>query len=162
MDVLNELMAVSKKEALKFFYDNLEDIVGKYEDAYEVLYVARILADRCQTSCASQVAVSSFTDLSQVFDTFVLRQRFRQDKTAMEIAGAQTLFLAGFFGNQMKRRHNLNWYYKQGSGFFKEASKLNEKQDLKKSLMLKKVSFSFRFWAEVCSKLERNRLVIRI
>ncbi len=36
----------------------------------------------------------------------------------METAGAQCLLLAGFFEDQMRRRHNIRWYCRAGRKFF--------------------------------------------
>ena len=44
------------------------------------------------------------------------------DSAMMEIAGTQCLLLAGFFEDQMRRRHNIRWYAELGSGFFGRAA----------------------------------------
>ena len=40
----------------------------------------------------------------------------------METAGAQCLLLAGFFEDQMRRRHNIRWYAELGASFFRQAA----------------------------------------
>ena len=44
----------------------------------------------------------------------------------METAGAQCLVLAGFFEDQMRRRHNIRWYAELGASFFSRAAVLAE------------------------------------
>ena len=45
--------------------------------------------------------------LGAVFDHFVADTTLLDDRLMMETAGAQCLLLAGFFEDQMRRRHNL-------------------------------------------------------
>jgi len=44
------------------------------------------------------------------------------DRMMMETAGAQCLFLAGYFEDQMSGRHNIRWYSELGAGFFSRAA----------------------------------------
>ena len=52
-----------------------------------------------------------------VIDTTLLR-----DSMMMETAGAQCLVLAGFFEDQMRRRHSIRWYAQLGATFFRRAA----------------------------------------
>ena len=61
-------------------------------------------------------------DLTAVFDHFVADMNVLTDPLMLETAGAQCLLLAGFFEDQMRRRHNIHWYAELGAGFFRRAA----------------------------------------
>ena len=81
-------------------------------------------------------------NLSAVFDHFVADTTLLDDRLMMETAGAQCLLLAGFFEDQMRRRHNIRWYAELGASFFRRAA-LHE-QSLDKARLLDAIARRFR------------------
>ena len=88
----------------------------------ELLYNASVLAHYAQVSTQPDVDVPAPANLSAVFDHFVADTTLLHDSLMMETAGAQCLLLAGFFEDQMRRRHNIRWYAELGASFFSRAA----------------------------------------
>ena len=137
--------------------------MGKGQSDEEALYVSSILASFAQTSRCEKTSLPPFSDLSEVFDNFVV-ENVAPDSGLLEIAGSQSLLLSGFFRDQMRRRHSVRWYDHLGSDFFYQAGKY--------SLFVERKGFFQRFasnfgtWALVCSELSRelryNRFLLRL
>ena len=89
--------------------------------AQELLYNASVLAHYAQVSTQAEFELSAPANLSAVFDHFVFDTTLLHDGLMMETAGAQCLVLAGFFEDQMRRRHNIRWYAELGARFFSRA-----------------------------------------
>ena len=125
MDSL-EWLAVTNAQALRFFFERLRD-VSEDDDAptNELLYNASVLAHFATTSTASVTQFPpSPTGLTMVFDVFVLDRSRHVDPEIMEGAAAQCLLLTGFFQDQLKARHNVDWYASIGAGFYSQAAQL--------------------------------------
>ncbi len=93
-------------------------------------------------------------NLSAVFDHFVADTTLRHDRLMMETAGAQCLLLAGFFEDQMRRRHNIRWYAELGASFFRRAA-LHE-QSLDKARLLDAIARRFEPWRQRHAQLSRE------
>src|SRR4051794_15526180 len=124
MGPLGELIASNHLQTLEFFFVHLQDITGPDVDRPEVLYNASVLAHYAQISTHTGVSMPVLTNLSEVFDNFVADTSLLGDGSMMEVAGAQCLVLAGFFEDQMRRRHNIRWYAELGGSFFSRAALL--------------------------------------
>ncbi len=111
-------------QTLEFFFLHLQDISGPEVDRPELLYNASVLAHYAQISTHAGVSVPAPSNLSAVFDNFVADTSLLADGQMMETAGAQCLVLAGFFEDQMRRRHNIRWYAELGASFFSRAAVL--------------------------------------
>jgi hypothetical protein len=72
----------------------------------------------------------------------------------METAGAQCLVLAGFFEDQMRRRHNIRWYAELGAGFFSRAA-VHEPSPHRAQL-LDTLSRRFEMWRQRHAQLSRD------
>jgi hypothetical protein len=166
MDSLfEELVAVDSTSALNFFVNTLRDTAGTdnlRED--ETLYVASILAHYSQTSRADTVSIPSMANLSEVFDSFILPAVGLSDSEILEIGGSQILLFAGFFRDQMSRRHNVKWYDQVGQSMYEKASQYTT--NLKKRELFDRMSESFPFWTILCRNMSRacrdNRLLLRL
>jgi hypothetical protein len=166
MDSLfEELIAIDSNAALNFFVNNLRDSAGAErlrED--ETLYVASILAHYSQTSRADTASIPSMASLSEVFDSFILPNCLLSDAEILEIGGSQILLFAGFFRDQMSRRHNVRWYDQVGQSMYEKASQYS--RDLKKREFFDRMSGSFPAWTMICSNMSRtsrdNRLLLRL
>ena len=83
-----------------------------------------MLAHHARVSTRSAADLATPATLADVFDHFVFDTSLRHDSEMMEAAGAQCLLLAGFFEDQLRRRHNIRWYAHLGAGFFSQAAAL--------------------------------------
>jgi hypothetical protein len=72
----------------------------------------------------------------------------------METAGAQCLVLAGFFEDQMRRRHNIRWYAGLGAGFFSRAAV--QEPSMRKARLLNTVARHFEPWRQRYAQLSRE------
>src|ERR1700730_1568206 len=122
MDPLRELITTDHRQALEFFFLGLLDVSEPTVDRQELLYNASVLAHYAQVSTQSDADWPAPASLSVVFDHFVWDASLLQDSLMLETAGAQCLLMAGFFADQMRRRHNIRWYATLGASFFGRAA----------------------------------------
>ena len=154
MGQLGELLAADERQALEFFFLHLQDVSGPSVDRQEVLYNASVLAHYAQVSTCAQADLPAPANLSAVFDQFVMDTSMLADGPMMETAGAQCLVLAGFFEDQMRRRHNIRWYAQLGAGFYSRAA-ANERA-LAKARLLTTMARTFEEWRQRYARLSRE------
>jgi hypothetical protein len=154
MGPLRELIAIDHRQALEFFVLRLQEVSELTVDRGELLYNASLLAHYTQVSTHPDVDVPAPANLSAVFDHFVSDTTLRQDSLMMETAGAQCLLLAGFFEDQMRRRHNIGWYAKLGASFFRGAA-LHEPSP-HKARLLDAIARRFEPWRQRHAQLSRE------
>ena len=154
MGPLRELLATDHRQALEFFFQRLHDVSGPGVDRQELLYNASVLAHYAQVSTKADVDLPIPADLSAVFDNFVIAQTLVHDSLMLEIAGAQCLLLAGFFEDQMRRRHNIRWYAELGAGFFSRAAA--QEQSAVKARLLDTIARHFEPWRQRHAQLSRE------
>jgi len=123
MGTLADLLATNQRQALEFFVLRLQEISGPAVDRAELLYNASVLAHHALTSTHAEFELPAPANLSAVFDAFVVDSSVRHDSLMLETAGAQCLLIAGFFEDQMRRRHSIRWYAELGAGFFSRAAR---------------------------------------
>lgn len=156
-----ELLGVDSSMALSFFLSGLKGVSGK-EPNNEMFYVASVLAHYSQTSRYDILSMPSLADLAEVFDQFILVET--SDPEILEVGGSQLLLFAGFFRDQMSRRHNVRWYDEVGQSFYGRASLYT--RGLKRRSLFEKLSQSFPNWALCCRDLSRicreSRYLIRL
>jgi hypothetical protein len=145
MDSL-QWLAVTNAQALRFFFERLKDVS---EDdgapADDLLYNASVLAHFATTSTASAAHFPPCpTNLTMVFDVFVLDRSRHVDPEIMEGAAAQCLLLTGFFQDQLKARHNVDWYASLGAEFYNQAARLGG--DRERMRMMEAMAMRFGFW----------------
>ncbi len=112
------------------------------------------MAHYAQVSTQPDVDVPAPANLSAVFDHFVSDTTLRHDSQMMETAGAQCLLLAGFFEDQMRRRHNIRWYAELGASFFGRAA-LHERSS-HKARLLDAIARRFEPWRRRHAQLSRE------
>ena len=154
MGPLRELLATDHRQALEFFFQRLKDVSGPDVDQQELLYNASVLAHYAQVSTQATVALSAPTNLSAIFDHFVVDSTLLDDSLLLETAGAQCLVLGGFFEDQMRRRHNIRWYATLGAGFFSRAAVLEPSRH--KAQLLDTISRRFEAWRQRQARLSRD------
>ncbi len=150
---MDSLLAVTGDGALRFFFERLGDVIENDrtpED--ERLYNASVLAHFATTSTTTsnfpQQCPSSLLD---VLDLYVLDRSQYSDPTLMETAGSQCLLLTGFFGDQQKRRHNVNWYAKLGAGFYESAGRHHRHRERAKVML--SMAEHFDYWRRTQGRL---------
>jgi hypothetical protein len=154
MGPLRELLATDQRQALEFFFQRLKDVSGPAVDPPELLYNASLLAHSAQVSTGAAIELATPTTLSAVFDRFVFDSTLRRDSRLVETAGAQCLVLAGFFEDQMRRRHNIRWYTWVGAGFLKQAALLEPSPH--RAQLLDRVAGRFEAWRKRHARLGRE------
>jgi hypothetical protein len=152
---LRELLAIDQRQTLEFFVLRLQDISDATVDRQELLYNASVLAHYAQVSTQCDVDVlPAPRNLGAVFDHFVADTTLLDDRLMMETAGAQCLLLAGFFEDQMRRRHNIRWYAELGASFFRRAAV--HEQSLDKAQLLDAIARRFEPWRRRHAQLSRE------
>jgi hypothetical protein len=154
MGPLAELLATDERQALEFFALRLQEVSGSAVDRQELLYNASVLAHYALVSTAADVGLSSPATLSAVFDHFVFDASLTDDGLLLETAGAQCLLLAGFFEDQMRRRHNIRWYTELGAGFFNRAAQ--REPAAQKARLLAAIASRFETWRRRHARLSRE------
>ena len=154
MGPLGELLATDHRQTLEFFVRGLQDVSEASVDRQELLYNASVLAHYAQLSTQAGVDLPAPANLSVVFDHFVSDPTLQYDSLMMETAGAQCLLLAGFFEDQMRRRHNIRWYAELGAGFFSRAA--GQGPSLHKARLLDTMARRFEPWRQRHARLGRE------
>ena len=154
MGPLQELLAVDHRQALKFFVVRLQEVAEPSVDRDELLYNASVLAHYAQVSTQADTDLPAPANLSAVFDRFVADTTLLYGGVMMETAGAQCLMLAGFFEDQMRRRHNIHWYAELGAGFFSRAA-VHERNP-RKARLLHAIATHFELWRGHHARLSRE------
>ena len=154
MGPFRELLAIDQRQALEFFFQRLKDVSEPAVDPPELLYNASVLAHYAQVSMRAELEMATPGTLSEVFDRFVVDSTPRRDRLLMETAGAQCLLLAGFFEDQMRRRHDIRWYAQLGAGFMKQAAALEPSPH--KAKLLDTVATRFEVWRQRHARLGRE------
>ena len=154
MGSLAELLGTGERQTLEFFFQRLKEVSEPTVDHQELLYNASVLAHYARVSTHSAVDLATPTTLGEVFDHFVFDTRLRNDGAMMEAAGAQCLLLAGFFQDQMCRRHDIRWYATVGAGFFSQAAALERSPQ--KANLLAAVAAGFEPWRRRLARLRRE------
>lgn len=154
MQPLRELLASDHRQTLEFFYTGLQEVVDDNVDQHELLYNASVLAHHAQVSSHSSTELPTPASLADTFDTFVLDASHAAEAHMLEAAGAQCLLLAGFFQDQMQRRHKIGWYAELGAGFYHRAAAHQE--SMRKARLLSSIARRFEPWRRVHAELART------
>ena len=154
MSLLRELLATDQRQALEFFVLGLQDVSEPTVDRQELLYNASVLAHYAQVSTEADVDWPAPANLSVVFEHFVSDTILLHDSLMMETAGAQCLLLAGFFEDQMRRRHNIRWYAELGASFFSRAAA--QEPSPPKAQLLDTIARRFEPWRQRHARLSRE------
>jgi len=145
MSETQPLLAVTKPQTLRFFFERLRDAVEDAPPRDELLYNASVLAHFAITSAASTTAFPpSPMSLQTVFDLFVLDRSQHTDPEIMEAAGSQCLLLTGFFQDQLRHRHNVEWYGDLGANFYSSAALFG--RDRTRKRLMEAMAGRFKYW----------------
>jgi hypothetical protein len=151
---LAELLATGEQQTLEFFFLRLKEVSEPTVVHQELRYNASVLAHYARVSTHSAVDLATPATLGEVFEHFVFDTSLRNDGAIMEAAGAQCLLLAGFFQDQMRRRHDIRWYASLGARFFSQAAALERSP--KKAGLLTAIAAGFEPWRQRHARLRRE------
>ena len=151
---LADLLAAGEQQTLEFFVARLQEVSEAPVDHQELLYNASVLAHHARVSTQSASDLTTPATLAEVFDHFVIDASLRDDSAMMEAAGAQCLLLAGFFEDQLRRRHNIRWYARLGAGFFSRAADLERSPQ--KVRLFGAIAAGFEPWRQRHARLSRQ------
>jgi len=128
-DYFEELYGVTEERALNFWASHLHETIGSEQwsqirDSTGV-YLASVLGHFCLQSVDRMEILSSdyspndsefrqFADLTQIAELMMRQLTSAKNPLWMESAGAHILLYAGFFQNQNKDRHNIEFYSTMG------------------------------------------------
>lgn len=154
MEPLQELLGSNHQQTLEFFLVGLREVSEPDVDREELLYNASVLAHYAQVSTRAADDVATPAHLGEVFDTYVLDTSMQQDSGMMETAGAQCLLLAGYFEDQMRRRHTIRWYAALGARFYYRAAATEHKA--RKARLLSGMGSHFESWRQRHAQLSRE------
>ena len=154
MGPLAELIATDHLQTLEFFFLHLQDISGPEVDRPELLYNASVLAHYAQISTHADVERANTVEPQRDIRPFRRDTSLLADGQMMETAGAQCLVLAGFFEDQMRRRHNIRWYAELGASFFSRAAVLEASPH--KARLLDTIARRFEPWRQRHARLSRE------
>jgi hypothetical protein len=162
---LEPVIEADDMTTLQFFYYQLKfQCANRPVSKREMAHVASVLATYAATSPSNRQTLPPLADLSEFYSQFFFKPEIQVEPVLLEIAGAQSLLLAGFFREQMRRRHNVEWHDRIGQFFYDRASRYSphpEKQDL-----FGRISEHFPFWTTICSGLHKslwqNRYLLRL
>src|SRR5271154_4040862 len=124
-DYFVELYGVTEEGALNFWTSHLHETIGNEQwsqisDSTGV-YLASVLGHFCLQSVDRMAVLSpdyspsdlefrQFADLTQIAEHMMRQLTSAKNPLWMESAGAHILLYAGFFHNQNKDRHNIEFY----------------------------------------------------
>jgi hypothetical protein len=139
-------LGVTGDQAFKFFYEHLRDLTDDEDPpTSELLYNASVLAHFATTSTASRDTFPAApSSLTSIFELFVLDRSQHADPEIMEAAASQCLLLTGFFQDQQRRRHQVEWYASLGMAFYLRAAE--QGHDRSRSNMMQTMARRFGFW----------------
>jgi hypothetical protein len=124
-----DLYGVTEERALNFWSSHLQDAVGSKRWAQICtstgVYLASVLGHFCLQPVDRKEALSpdyspgdqefrQFADLTQIAELMMCQLTSARNPLWMESAGAHILLYAGFFQNQNKARHNIEFFSSLG------------------------------------------------
>ena len=158
--LLRELLAVDSIRTLQFFLDVLqEEKLPSGIEEPDLMYVASVLSHYSITSSGDRKHTPLMSSLSEIMDEFLIPVAYSGvsvSSEVLEVAGAQTLMLNGFFRSQMRQRHNLSFFDRIGKTFFFSAGFFSH--DSKKKEVLPRVAKNFTEWALVLNRVNQKAL----
>lgn len=163
MEELPEPLGYDSERTFQFFGDQLKSaldykMIG-LATLEELKLATSILAHFAQVPSVEEVDDNLFqrphADLKEFFDRYMMNPVLINPKN-LESAGSEVLFLSGFFGDQLMRRHQINWFKELGKEFYRRASVGLENSNLKHSRVLFLMSKNFNPWTEMYGRVNKN------
>jgi len=168
-----DLYGVTEERALNFWASNLQEAIGTKRwsqicDSTGV-YLASVLGHFCLQPLDRTEALSpdyspgdqefrQFADLTQIAELMMQQLTSAKSPLWMESAGAHILLYAGFFQNQNKHRHNIQFYSTLGRECYLMAAVGNRTKIMK--LMAAEFNQYLFHLADLNRHLRENRYLI--
>jgi hypothetical protein len=173
-EYFEELYGVTEERVLNFWASHLHEAIGttrwsQIRDSTGV-YLASVLGHFCLQSVDRMEVLSpeyspgdtefrQFADLTQIAEMMMRQLTSAKNPLWMESAGAHILLYAGFFQNQNKDRHNIEFYSAMGRECYLMAAVG------KRARMMKLMATGFHQYlfhlAELQRHLRESRYLIR-
>jgi hypothetical protein len=171
----DELYGVTEEGALNFWASHLHDAIGSKQwseisDSTGV-YLASVLGHFCLQSVDRMEILSpdyspsdqefrQFADLTQIAELMMRQLTSAKNPLWMESAGAHILLYAGFFQNQNKGRHNIEFYSAMGRECYLMAAVGKRARTMK--LMAAGFSEYLSHLATLHRNLQESRYLIKL
>ena len=141
-----ELYGVTEEHALDFWISNLQETIGSKRwlqiRDHTGVYLARVLGHFCLTSVDCKEILSGdyhpsdqefrkFADLTDIAEMMLQQLTTAKNPLWMESAGAHILLYAGFFYDQNKGRHNINFFSRVGENCYHMAAVGSKERTMK-------------------------------
>jgi hypothetical protein len=170
----DELYGVTEEGALNFWASHLQDVMGgkrwsQISDSTGV-YLASVLGHFCLQSM-DRIAILSpdydpndtefrqFADLTQIAELMMRQLTSARNPLWMESAGAHILLYAGFFQNQNKHRHNIEFFSAMGRECYLMAA-VGKREKMMKLMAAEFSQYLFHL-ADLNRHLQESRYLIR-
>ena len=169
-----DLYGVTTEQALNFWASNLHDTIGteqwaRISDSTGV-YLASVLGHFCLQSFDRTEILSEdynpedqefrqFADLTQIAELMMQQLTAARNPLWMESAGAHILLYAGFFQNQHRHRHNIDFYSRMGKECYLMAA-VGKRQKIMKLMAAGFDEYLFHL-ANLHRHLRESRYLIR-
>ncbi len=169
-----DLYGVSEEQALNFWASNLHESIGserwaRMSDTTGV-YLASVLGHFCLQPVDRAEAMSAdsspdekefrqFADLTQIAEMMMQQLTAARNPLWMESAGAHILLYAGFFQNQHKHRHNIDFYSRLGKECYLMAA-VGKREKIMRLMAAGFREYLFHL-ANLQRHLRESRLLIR-
>jgi hypothetical protein len=173
-EYFEELYGVTEERALNFWASHLHETIGsehwsQIRDSTGV-YLASVLGHFCLQSIdrikvlspdysPSDLEFRQFADLTQIAELMMRQLTSEKNPLWMESAGAHILLYAGFFQNQNKARHNIEFYSTMGRECYLMAAVGNRAATMK--LMAKGFDQYLFYLANLHQHLQESRYLIK-
>jgi hypothetical protein len=158
--MLGEMLSVNHSQTFSFFLDGLQETTKK-EPCSQMLYVASVLAHYAQTPQGSHEYIA-FRDLGDMVGQAVFVEV--SDPEILQIYGSHIILFAGFFRDQVGRRHNVGWYDQLGQRFYYRVGRYSS--SAKERDFFGDFAEVLPQWTHRCCRLSRylreKRLLIRM
>ena len=128
-----ELYAVNSEDSFRFFFSSLFQVLNNKKRSFEedeLFYVSSILAHYTLDPINEFGSNGGLKNgLVDILDCFILGGYPLNDSQILEEGGSRVVLFAGFFREQMVRRHHLPFYDRIGQGLYYKVSKNSSDQN---------------------------------
>lgn len=153
-----ELYAVNSEDSFRFFFSSLFQVLNNKKRSFEedeLFYVSSILAHYTLDPINEFGSNGGLKNgLVDILDCFILGGYPLNDSQILEEGGSRVVLFAGFFREQMVRRHHLPFYDRIGQGLYYKVSK--NSSDHKRKLFFSKFASTLPMWTQTCSDLGKR------
>ncbi|MFA7216805.1 MAG: hypothetical protein WC095_02390 [Candidatus Paceibacterota bacterium] len=155
MSEFQEMLKVDSEDTLRFFFSSLLQVLVNNKKPYkesQLLYVSSVLAHYAQVTRGGDESKPVLAGLTDIFDLFIINREVPTDADILEWGGSQIILFAGFFRDQMRRRHNPAFYDRIGQALYLRASR---EKSYKQRGFFEELSSNVPFWTSSCCRLSR-------